>query len=209
MSSKHRNKNAIPQHICDTIYLLDGDQWSHTRIANFFKINPGTVSAIIQRYKVLNILDFRAEWEKRFWSKVDKNTQSGCWEWTAAKHTDGYGQFNIKGKLYRANRIAWQLHFGNIPEEFCVCHKCDNPACCNPKHLFLGTHNDNNKDMKKKNRNARGSKNGHAKVTEEDITQIKRMKNIGIHVDDIAVQYGISKWTIYDICRGRIWKHVD
>jgi hypothetical protein len=90
--------------------------------------------------------------EERFWSKVNIPSLYACWEWTASKQRRGYGRFKLNSKPEKAHRIAWSLVNGKIPEGMCILHKCDNPPCVNPLHLFLGTHADNMKDMRQKNR---------------------------------------------------------
>ena len=95
----------------------------------------------------------------RFWSKVNKNTESGCWEWTAGRDGHGYGKFYLHGKDIGAHRASWEIHNGKIPEAegyhgMCVLHKCDNPLCINPSHLWLGTNLDNMRDRDKKGRAA-------------------------------------------------------
>jgi len=97
--------------------------------------------------------------EARFWSKVDKSAgPDGCWLWTAGKFRQGYGCFDVAGKSVKAHRTAYTLTNGQIPHDgsahgLCVCHRCDNPPCCNPAHLFLGTHIDNVRDRENKGRN--------------------------------------------------------
>ena len=81
----------------------------------------------------------------RFWAKVDKS--GDCWMWTASKHQKGYGQVRIEGKLYRAHRLSYEWTYGSFDKKLCVCHKCDNPSCVKPEHLFLGTVTDNMRDM--------------------------------------------------------------
>jgi hypothetical protein len=93
-----------------------------------------------QRFKSIN---------ERFWEKVDKKTDDECWEWQASVDTHGYGYF-YSDKRIKAHRYSWELHFGAIPEGLYVCHHCDNPPCINPKHLFVGTAQDNLDDANKK-----------------------------------------------------------
>lgn len=97
--------------------------------------------------------------EERFWSKVKKERAKGCWNWTAGQIGDGYGEFHAFGER-RAHRVSWVLHFEEIPPGLSVLHKCDNPLCIRPDHLFLGTQQDNMTDMVNKGRQATGDKSG-------------------------------------------------
>jgi hypothetical protein len=107
---------------------------------------------------------------KRFWSCVNKQSKNHCWEWTSYTGAGGYGHFYIDNKQLPAHRISWMIHNGDIPQtdtngnRICVCHKCDNPICVNPDHLFLGTDLDNIKDRDSKGRRTPfrpiGQKNG-------------------------------------------------
>lgn len=98
---------------------------------------------------------------KRFWERVDKKSKEDCWNWLRSKDTGGYGQFWFLGKNIRASRYSWIVHNGGISNNLWVLHKCDNPACCNPNHLFLGTNSDNIKDSYNKGRSTQKGRNTH------------------------------------------------
>src|SRR3990167_10376201 len=110
----------------------------------------------------------------RFWNKVNKT--NSCWLWIASKFHDGYGQFRHEGSMKLAHRISYELHYGPIPDELCVCHICDVPSCVNPEHLFLGTQQENMEDKVKKGR-ARGG--NPRKLTEDQIKEIDAFYKCG------------------------------
>lgn len=140
-------------------------------------------------------------------------TKDNCWEITSHVTSVGlgYAQIERKGRRLRSNRWAWEKNFGPIPEGFYVCHTCDNPACINPDHLFLGTPRDNSEDMVRKGRVARqiGSTNGAAKLTEEDIPQIRALHENGLSQRKIATMFLVSQRTIGRILNHQTWRHID
>ena len=130
---------------------------------------------------------------------------NGCLEWQGYRFPDGYGQIrgNYPYRLERTHRVAWEAAFGPIPDGKCVLHHCDNPPCCNSEHLFLGTRGDNAADMVAKGRNAKGEKNGQAKLTQALAVAI-RMDTRSQR--GIAAAYGVGRGTIRAVLCGRTWK---
>jgi hypothetical protein len=144
--------------------------------------------------------------EERFWSKVDKTSNpNGCWEWTGGKIRNGYGSFTLNCKSIVSHRFSYELYNGSIPTGLHVLHKCDNRICVNPNHLFLGTNQDNMSDKVAKGRQAKGSTIGKAKLTEEQVLDIKTHK---ITCKEYAKKYGITMSTIYDIWNRKTWTHI-
>ena len=149
--------------------------------------------------------------EKRFWLKVDRRSDTECWNWIGkVKLKEGYGRFKIGQKGILVHRYSYVLHIGNIPEKMLVLHKCDNPACVNPKHLFLGTDKDNSADKISKNRHAFGEKNGAAKLTEYQVREIRcAYSENNVSQEALARLYGVSGRLICDIVHRKIWKHLN
>lgn len=146
----------------------------------------------------------------RFWEKVDKNKY--CWEWRGhISKENRYGKIRVDGRKIAAHRFSYMLHFGEIPNGIYVCHKCDNPKCVRPDHLFLGTPLDNRLDMIKKNR-ARysyGENHGMSKITDQDVFEIRsKYRPRKYSMRKLAKEYGISQPAIRDIINREHWKHI-
>ena len=130
----------------------------------------------------------------RFTEKYIRDSQPDCWNWIGGK-SKNYGALTFNKKSYRAHRVSYQIFKGEIPEQMLVCHHCDNPACINPDHLFLGSWSDNMKDAWEKGRMTR---NGKIKLT---IKQIKEIKKLSDRHADIAKKYGVTRSRISQIKR--------
>lgn len=129
-----------------------------------------------------------------------------CWIWTGCYDRDGYGVLTVGRKSVRAHRASWSVFNGqDIPRGIFVCHRCDNPGCVNPAHLFLGTPKENTADMDAKGRRATASFGSHPlyKIRPEDRAKIKLARESGETLAAIAGRYGVSFQTISDICLGR------
>lgn len=148
--------------------------------------------------------------KNRLLSKVKINEMSGCWEFNGSNDARGYGMLMVNKKPTRAHRVSYTEFIGQIPDELFVLHKCDNPCCVNPDHLFLGTHRDNMIDRKIKNRSYRaiGSKHPGAKISESDIPLIRKRLMDGESSSAIAKNYSVNRRQIYKIKKGKAWSHV-
>lgn len=150
----------------------------------------------------------------RFWAKVDKT--GDCWLWLGARNADGYGHFTHwnDGKRVspKAHRLAWELHFGKIPTGMHVCHHCDTPPCVRVDHLFLGTPLINARDKVSKGRlrvgDPTGEANGHAKLTEAQVLEIRARVAAGEKQVRVSLDYGIGPQAVNGIIKRRSWKHI-
>ena len=138
----------------------------------------------------------------RFGLKVGPEDAKGCWPWTGAINEWGYGTFWLDGKMIRAHRISWHLTGRDIPEGVLVLHSCDNPKCVNPHHLFLGTPEDNMRDM------ARKGRTNTTKLTAIDVKEIRRLDSVGARSKDLARMFYISYASIRYIVNRQTWHWV-
>lgn len=148
---------------------------------------------------------------ERFWSKVDQaGGPAECWPWTGNTGTTGYGQFWLAGTMRGAHRVAYELGHGVGPGVMHVMHACDTPPCCNPAHLSLGTNAENMADRNAKGRAHRptGSSNPRARLTEQDVAEIRRLSGQGMLTLEIAEQFDVSTVTVNKVVGRRTWRHV-
>ena len=150
---------------------------------------------------------------ERFMKYVRKCQPDCCWEWTGYRDVDGYGRPHVKvnGRWgsARANRISWELHRGPIPPGLHVLHRCDNPSCVRPDHLFLGTNLDNVHDRDRKGRVAVGEHHGNAKLTESQVREIRARRVHGESPSKLASAFNVDTTTIWLILKNRTWRHID
>jgi hypothetical protein len=150
---------------------------------------------------------------ERFWSHVNTHNEDEdeCWEWTASRDKDGYGQFSIDGgkKTVKAHRFVLELNEGKLNQDELACHICDNPSCCNPYHIYKGSRSDNMRDAFSRGRkNHNGSNNPPSKLTEQDVITIRTMYLEGYIQGCIAGRFGVSQAQISLIVNRKEWKLV-
>ena len=157
--------------------------------------------------------------DTKFWNLVDTGNIGECWKYLASP-SQRYGKYSKKidgkWKLLGAHRYAWEQYFGEIPEGLFVCHHCDNPFCCNPYHLFIGTGSDNQLDSVRKGRDAKynivpqlGEKHHSAKLTEEQVIELReRYATGGVTQFQLADEYGIAQQNISKAILRKSWKNI-
>lgn len=137
-------------------------------------------------------------------------SKDNCWLTDLWCNDKGYPQISLNKKSINASRVSFQLYNGEIPEGIFVCHKCDNPSCVNPEHLFLGTHKENMRDMVQKGRSNKGSKNSQSKLTEKEVFQIKALLfETDLTTERLGILFNVSSRTILLIKQNSRWKHVN
>lgn len=150
------------------------------------------------------------ELHKKFWERVATREGKACWEWKGSTHDFGYGlvRFWINGKQERyAHRLSWYLHFGSLGDAF-VLHECDNPTCCRPNHLFLGSHVENMADMRAKGRHPAGQRHPMAKLSTSQIEECRDRFQSGETLLSISRELGVSSATLHRAIYGKGWKGV-
>lgn len=174
---------------------LEGSRRAHARLAEMcaqgYKVNA--------HRKIDPVL--------RFWPKVDKS--GDCWVWTGSRDAKGYGMFALNGKAIRTSRFSWMLAHGSIPDGLHVLHKCDNPPCVNPSHLFLGTNADNMRDRANKGHYQYQKDpltKPHRKLTPDQVREIRRLYPLGKYTQkQLGKMFGISRIQVQYILYRKAW----
>lgn len=157
---------------------------------------------------------------ERFWKFVDKRPD-GCWFWTGAHNEFGYGRVHVRrvGYPQKAHRVSWELAHGSIHDGINVLHRCDNPPCVNPEHLYLGTLTDNSRDSWERTRTQRGHREQQAarlrgerapwhKLNEEQVRELRRLAASGESAPALGRRFGLSRTYVWKIIKREAWRHV-
>ncbi len=162
----------------------------------------------------------RGTLEAQFWAKIDLQGENGCWLWTGTKNGRGYGLLRVddrtpgtKRKQALAHRFAWEFVHGPIPAGMEVCHNCpagDNPTCCNPAHLFLGTHAENMKDAARKGQLPHGERSGAFvhKLNEWQVVGIMARRLQGVSRAAVAREFSVAPNSVFQIEHGKTWRRL-
>jgi len=143
------------------------------------------------------------------WKKIDIKDKDDCWDWNGAKDKDEYGRMSINCILKYSHRIVYEETHGSIPSGLYILHKCNNPSCCNPNHLYIGTQYTNAKQMVFEHRQARWNRNGQAKLNKDGVLKIRFLYSTGEYsCGDLGKIFGISRQQIYRIIKNKNWKHL-
>jgi len=166
------------------------------------------------KLKLLERMASSEEGRRKFWEQANRKSVNDCWLWMGALTPRFYGIYSMRPRTdvrvyIRAHRISYFLKHGIYADDLCVCHKCDNPRCVNPRHLFLGTSPENTYDRNNKQRQARGEGHGMAILTEVQVLTIREIRmRTGAACHVIAKQFRVSVHAIQDILSRRSWKHL-
>lgn len=167
-------------------------------------------------------LPWPLSWETvaRFWSRVEVTGPGACWHWRASQGARGHGRYRFPEFETQASRIAWALAHGRPPApDLQVLHTCDNPPCCNPAHLYEGTHADNMRDMAERGRSTRGRqrpagecvrgvRHGHARLSEDDVRRMRAMSAGGVSYRELARLFNVTTSNVGMVVKRRTWRHV-
>lgn len=155
--------------------------------------------------------------DERFWSNTNKDGPihpvcGQCWVWMGKPSVRGYGRIGVNYQRLDVHRYSYELNIGPLPDGMCVLHKCDNPMCVNPDHLFAGTRTENMEDKVAKGRQTRGEGYSRAKLTDEAVRYIRAnyvmYSKVRTNAKELARMFGVGSRVITDVVKGKYWKHV-
>lgn len=172
-----------------------------------FPAKPSSDQIYCSRRCIANVR--RRSLADRVWARIHRAGPDECWPWTGSLATAGYGSVakgNHQGGMFRSHRVVWELTCGPIPDGLHVLHRCDNRACCNPAHLFLGTNLDNIYDAVQKGRTPKGEQKATHKLNDEAVRFIRASTRSGLA---LAKQFGVNPNQIYRVRHRKTWRHVS
>ena len=159
--------------------------------------------------ELVRVCNTRPSPEQRFALKFKRGSVAECWEWSGLRNPQGYGHFFADGSYRFAHRFSWTLKNGAIADGLFVLHRCDNPSCVNPRHLFLGTQKDNMRDCASKGRSQRGESHAKTTLSESAIIEMRdRFAAGSITMASLAREYGLDPSSVFGIVNRRTWKHI-
>jgi len=171
-------------------------------------LKSGNTLSCGECYRFMSELEYESLVRSRMLSAVVVSA-SGCWEYPHGVNQSGYRHATWRGASVRAHILSYKLFCGPVPEGLCVLHACDNPSCCYPLHLRVGTHKENTADMIEKGRHAFGERHGSVKLTADKVCQIRELGAVGgLSQSAIAARFGVSRSTVQLILSGKRWKHL-
>lgn len=177
-----------------------------------FHAKPAAKRVYCSRECMAKAYDLGLSFAERFWRFVDQRGTDDCWPWTGWIFSrNPYGGFSYGGKNHRAHKVAYELTYGDVPEGLVVMHTCDNPPCCNPAHLKVGTFAENTEDMVRKGRlnPPIGERQIRAKLTAADVRRIRDLASTGMTHAAIGDMLGVSQSAVTRVVRKNSWKHID
>jgi len=204
------NKNDEKDQIICQLYVAGCARYE---ISMKVGVSIPTIDKVVRKNGIQKRLDNHSArkltLQERLERCIDQTNLSGCWTWTGSMAGSGYGAINYNNKKLAAHRVAYQIYKGD-PGDLFVLHKCDNPICVNPEHLFLGTNLDNAKDRQAKGRcyAAKGIKNSNAKLSVDDILKIRELATLGVSYSEIGRRFGISHNQASLIHKRKAWSHI-
>jgi hypothetical protein len=150
---------------------------------------------------------------KKLELKIKENVtkdKNGCLVWNGYKDKNGYGKTTIASRSVAVHRIVYAINYDDFDQSLLICHKCDNPACCKPSHLFMGTHKDNERDKIKKGRrnNLNGSKHPFSKINEKMVNEIRSRYKSGAKLTELSDEFNLTQGHVHKIVKGISWKHL-
>jgi hypothetical protein len=203
--SRVQSSLAAPASPNEINEIADSQRWpsrhNSANVSGTRRGNTGKTRGLARSFATKELSALSPIETARFWTKVRGGKPNECWPWTARKNEKGYGRF---AQTIAAHRMAYHLIKGPIPDGQIVLHSCDNPACCNPRHLRAGTHLDNSSDAKDRSRLAYGPANGRSRISAEQAAYIRTNpdKKTG---RALAVEFGLAESTVSYIRSGRSW----